>query len=242
MQLFVRMPSGLCATLNVDPEALIESVQAQIHQTLGVRPAFQRLTFRDKPLEVKRSLAEYGLRGSSLSIPAFGHMAEVMRANRTIQLDFEAPCCPQTSRPDFHSLTASLMTVEKEAGNAISDDSTVCESVSTWDGAESVSSSSFSKETGSSIEANYGEELEGPSVALSLFERPQECASGPTSSKAVYSQSATGSSRTSSTAIYGDPSSVSTLRIKSYVRSSQAIYAIGRATQESTSTRGRSSA
>lgn len=99
MQLFVNMPSGLHAILSVDPEASIESVQVQIHRAVGVRPAFQRLTFGGKELQRGRVLADYGMRSSTLSVPTFGRMADVMKANRTIKLHVEAPSICQRACP-----------------------------------------------------------------------------------------------------------------------------------------------
>lgn len=66
MRLVIKMMSGKSFDIEVEPNDLIETVRAKIHEKEHVSPEMkQRLVFEGKQLEDDRILADYGINEES---------------------------------------------------------------------------------------------------------------------------------------------------------------------------------
>jgi ubiquitin C len=61
MQIFVKMQNGKTTTVRVDSSDTVNSITVKIYEMEGIPPLEQRIIFRGRRLEGRRTLADYGI-------------------------------------------------------------------------------------------------------------------------------------------------------------------------------------
>ena len=67
-QIFVKTPTGLTTTLDVESSNTIKHVKMLIEEKDAIPPAQQRLLFRGKQLEDSETVADYGIQAGDTII------------------------------------------------------------------------------------------------------------------------------------------------------------------------------